>query len=74
MKDYAGTYTYFEYDLIRRLKKKTFSGTSDYVEYTYDDAGRKTATLDTRLPSADLGGRTFSWAYDANDQLGLDEM
>ncbi len=39
-KDYAGNYTFFEYDIMERLKKRTFSGISDYVEYTYDDAGR----------------------------------
>jgi RHS repeat-associated protein len=51
------------------MKKIVYSGTTDYVEFTYDAAGRRTALLDTRLPSSDLGGQTYSWAYDINDRV-----
>jgi RHS repeat-associated protein len=67
--DPAGRITWYEYDLMGRMKKITWSGTTDYVEFTYDAAGRRTAMLDTRLPSADLGGQTYSWAHDVNDRV-----
>jgi RHS repeat-associated protein len=67
--DPAGRITWYEYDLMGRMKKITWSGTTDYVEFTYDAAGRRTAMLDTRLPSADLGGQTYSWACDVNDRV-----
>jgi RHS repeat-associated protein len=67
--DPAGRITWYEYDLMGRMKKIVYSGTTDYVEFTYDAAGRRTALLDTRLPSADLGGQTYAWAYDANDRM-----
>ncbi|MGI8905137.1 MAG: RHS repeat-associated core domain-containing protein, partial [Candidatus Sumerlaeaceae bacterium] len=68
--DPANRTSYFDYETTSgRLWRKRFSGSSDTVSYSYDAAGRKIRTIDTRLPSADLGSQRFAWAYDANDRL-----
>lgn len=64
-----GSVTSYTYDLMSRLTRVDYVGTSDYVTFTYDDAGRRTEMTDTRLPSSDLGGQTFQWAYDALDRV-----
>ena len=63
-----GNVTSFQYDAAGRLKKALFDGTTDYVELTYDAAGRLTSLFDSRLPSADLGGQTYSVEYDSRDR------
>lgn len=67
--DAAGRSTYYEYDSSGHLTRVTYSGSSDYVQFGYDSAGRRVSMMDTRLPAADLGGQMFTWEYDTMDRL-----
>ena len=67
--DPANRTTYYEYDAMGRVKKITYSGSADYVEFGYDSLGRRTTMRDTRLPAADLGSQTFACAYDTADRV-----
>ena len=61
--------TSFTYDSLGRFKRADFTGTSDYVEVVYDDAGRLTSLTDTRIPSAQMGGgQTYYYTYDSGDR------
>ena len=57
------------YYLDGKLKRVDYAGTGQYVEYTYDAAGRRVSMFDTRLTTDTVGGQTFTWAYDKLDRM-----
>jgi RHS repeat-associated protein len=58
--------TSYTYDIMGRLKMKTYSASSDQVEFFYDAAGRTIRVNDNRLS---YGDKNFHYAYDAMDHI-----
>ena len=56
-------------DIMDRVTTITYSGTSDQVSLSYDNAGRVVSMTDNRLSSTNLGGQTFQWGYDLADRM-----